>query len=502
MPTAQTAPYGSWKSPITSELLTRGAVGLGSVQLDGDDVYWIEARPDEKGRNVIVRWRDGVATDAIAPDAYARTRVHEYGGGAYCVHDGVLAYSNFKDQQVYVVKDGHMTQLTHADGLRFADCVWDSHRNRLIGVIEDHAIADRNVPVGAQPINCIGAIDMASGQATGQVTRLIEGNDFYAGARLSPDQTQLCWQTWNHPNMPWDGNELWLADVNEDGSLTNQRLVAGGVHESIFQPEWSPATADGGKGELYFVSDRSNWWNVYRERAGEIEAVYPMAAEFGGPQWQFGYRMFGFISPSQMFCAYLQDGLAHFALLDVEHSTLTDLKLPYTVLGRGGVYAANGKAVFTAASATQGNAVVLFDLASRSCTMLKKSSETEIDPGYISIPQAIEFPTEQGQTAFAFYYPPTNKDYATPINTNNTNNEKPPLLVMSHGGPTAATNPQLDLKVQFWTSRGIAVLDVNYSGSTGYGRVYRQRLNGTWGHYRCRRLHKRRAVFGATRPGR
>ncbi len=490
MQTAQTAPYGSWKSPITSELLTRGAVGLGSVQLDGDDIYWIEARPEEKGRNGVVRWRDGAAVDMILPDAYARTRAHEYGGGAYCVRNGALAYSNFKDQQLYLVKDGNTSQLTHQDGLRFADCVWDERRNRLIGVIEDH-----NVSAGAQPINCIGAIDLT----TGEVTRLIEGNDFYAGPRLSPNGKQVCWLTWNHPNMPWDGTELWVADVNEAGLLSNQRLVAGGAHESIFQPEWSPS------GELYFVSDRSNWWNIYRERDNKIKAVYPMSVEFGGPQWQFGYRMYGFISPTQIFCAYLQNGLAHFALLDVERKTLTDLDLPYTVLGRGGVFAANGKAVFTAASATQGNAVVVFDLASRSCTALKKSSNIEIDPGYIAIPQAIEFPTQDGKTAHAFFYPPRNKDYAeeglsrkseftergaaSPLSRSDGGGVAsdarggglPPLLVMSHGGPTAATDLALSLDVQYWTSRGIAVLDVNYGGSTGYGREYRQRLTGAWG---------------------
>ena len=494
MQTALLSPYGSWKSPITPDLITRGSVGLGSVRLDGKDVFWIEARPEEQGRNVVVRWRNGAATDVLAPDAYARSRVHEYGGGAYCIHNGVLAYSNFKDQQIYVVKDGRTTQLTHSDGLRFADCVWSSNHERLIGVIEDH-----NVASGAQPINCIGMIDAT----TGKVMRLVEGNDFYSTPRLSPNGTQLCWLTWNHPNMPWDGTELWLADVGADSMLSNHRHVAGGAHESIFQPEWSP------NGELYFVSDRTNWWNLYRLCAGEIEAMYPMSAEFGGPQWNFGYNMYGFISATQIFCAYLQNGLAHFALLDVERRQLENLNLPYTVLGRGGVYTAHGKAVFTAGSATQGNAVVLFDLASRSCTVLKTSSDIEIDLGYIAIPQAIEFPTEQGQTAHAFFYPPTNKDYVPKppplaadgapslVNQNLRGREPelplpflrgragveglPPLLVMSHGGPTAATDPALDLSIQYWTSRGIGVLDVNYGGSTGYGREYRQRLNGKWG---------------------
>jgi dipeptidyl aminopeptidase/acylaminoacyl peptidase len=473
----QTKPYGSWQSPITTEMLTRGAVGLGQVQLDGEDVYWLEARPEEKGRYVVVRWRDGATMDLVLPDANVRTRVHEYGGGAYCAHNGTLAYVNFKDQQLYRVDDGQTRQLTHAEGLRFADFVWDVQRNRLIGVIEDH-----NVAPGAQPINCIGAIDLQ----TGDVTRLAEGNDFYASPRLSPNGRQLCWQTWNHPNMPWDGNELWLADVSEDGKLINHRLVAGGPNESIFQPEWLP------NGELYFVSDSSNWWNVYGLRNDAIEPMCVMDAEFGGPQWAFGYRKYGFISPSQIFCTYLQHGSEHFALLDAETKTLTDLNFPYTVLGRGGVFAANGKAVFTAASATQGSALVLFDLASRRCDVLRKSSQTEVDPGYISVPQAIEFPTESGKTAHAFFYPPRNKDYemqTSPLSPRSLpadwrwekGRELPPLLVMSHGGPTGATDPALSLRIQYWTSRGIAVLDVNYGGSTGYGREYRQRLNGTWG---------------------
>jgi len=471
------APYGSWKSPITADLIVAGTVGLGQVALDAtpdplskivsnEDLYWLESRPAEQGRNVLMRARNGEITDVTPAPFNVRTRAHEYGGGAYLVHHGVIYFTHFADQRVYVQTNAATMPraLTAAGPVRYADFEFDAARQRLWCVVEDHS-----TPEDGQAENCIGSIDLASGQ----VQKLVQGHDFFSTPRLSPDGAKLCWLAWDHPNMPWDGTALWVADVAADGSLSYAQQVAGGLEESIFQPDWSPA------GDLIFVSDRGGWWNLYRLHQGnrhhEAEALYPMDAEFGLPQWNFTTRTYDFIAANTLFCAYFQTGFTHFGLLDLDTKTWTPLDLPYTALGRAGLRAADGKAIFGAASAAQGSTIATFDLATGQLATLKRSSNIEINSGYISIPQAIEFPTENGLTAHAFYYPPKNKDFAAP------EGELPPLLVESHGGPTAATQAAFSLSTQYWTSRGIGVLDVNYGGSTGYGREYRKRLNGTWG---------------------
>lgn len=454
------APFGSWKSPITSDLIVAGSIGLGQPLLDGDDIYWIESRPAEKGRSVIVRRTSDGRTEDITPAPFnARTRVHEYGGGAYIVSDGVVYFSNFADQRLYRQTPGAQPEpMTPAADLRYADGVVDRTRNLLFCVREDHTTGAR------EPINAVAAIKL---DGCGETNVIASGYDFYSSPRLSPDGRRLAWLCWNHPNMPWDGTELWLADVNDDGSLTNQTKIAGGVNESIFQPEWSP------EGTLYFVSDRTNWWNLYRLRASQIEAVCPLEAEFGLPQWVFRMSTYAFISAKEIICTFIENGYSRLALLDTTTGNLNRFPVPYTRIGD---LRANGhRAVFTAASPTEPNSIIEFDLAARRFNILKRSSELQIDAGYISIPEAIEYPTENGLTAHAFYYPPTNKDFTAPTG------ERPPLLVEIHGGPTAATSPVFSLGIQYWTSRGIGVLDVNYGGSTGYGRAYRDRLKGNWG---------------------
>lgn len=456
------APYGSWKSPITPDLIVGKTIGLGQIALDGEDIYWIESRPAEAGRNALVRWRNGAVEEVVPAPFNVRTRVHEYGGGAYLVHQGTIYFSNFRDQRLYCLAgSGEPTPITPEANarLRYADATMDARRNRLICVREDHT-AD-----GREPSNTIVAVNCEGDPVGGQV--LVAGNDFYAAPRLSPDGTRLAWLTWNHPNMPWDGTELWLADVRADGSLANQRRIAGGPRESIFQPEWSP------DGVLHFVSDRTGWWNLYRWRSGMAEPLHPMEAEFGEPQWVFGASIYAFARPSLIVCSYTQRGVDHLAVLHTATGELREITLPYTTLGS--VRANASCVVFNAGAPAEFGAIVRFDLDTQTFTMLKRSSDLTIDPGYISIAQAIEFPTENGLTAHAFFYPPRNRDYRAP------DGERPPLLVMSHGGPTSATSNALSLKIQFWTSRGIAVLDVNYGGSTGYGRAYRERLNGQWG---------------------
>ena len=455
----KTLPYGSWRSPINSDLIVAGTIRLGQVEVEGENVYWIEGRPAEKGRNVVVkRSADGKTVDLIPSPFNARTLVNEYGGGSFTVSEGEVFFSNFADQRLYrVTPDTEPQAVTPESKYRYADGIVDRRRNRFLCVREDHSVT------GQEAVTTLAAIDLASGE---QVI-LADGNDFYSSPRLSPDGSQLAWLVWNHPNMPWDGSELWLADVQEDGLLANKRLIAGGNRESIFQPEWSPA------GELYFVSDRSNWWNLYRCRAGVVEAVCPMEAEFGLPHWVFGMSTYGFVSPKQIVCAYIQQGFSQLALVDAESGTLESVASSYTQIE--GIRCGAGKAVFFAGAPNESSALVRFDPATRQFETLRRSSGLAIDAGYVSAPQAVEFPTENHLTAHGFFYPPQNKDYVAPVN------ELPPLLVMIHGGPTAAAAPTLKLGIQFWTSRGIAVLDVNYGGSTGYGRDYRERLKGNWG---------------------
>lgn len=478
------APYGAWKSPITSDLIVSGTVGLGQVMLDGDDVYWTELRPAEGGRNVIVRYTpDGAMTDITPASFNARTRVHEYGGGSYTVADGVVYFANFPDQRLYRQTPGDAPRpLTPAIDLRYADAVFDRRRSRLIAVREDHTVEGREAvnsivslrwdedggDGASEGKNASGnsADEYAGEQGGGRV--LVFGNAFYSSPRISPEGSRLAWLTWNHPNMPWDGCELWAGEFDDDGAIVRAQKIAGGDEESIFQPEWSP------DGVLYFVSDRSGWWNPYRVGPdGGVVPLLEMAAEFGKPQWGFGMSTYAFASPGQIICTYGERGFWQLASIDTATGELENIQTRYTEFGS--LNAASGRAVFAAGSASEHPAIVRLDLASRSVEVLRRSSGVEMDDGYLSVPEAIEYLTEDGAMAHGFFYAPRNRDYAAPAG------ERPPLLVMCHGGPTAATSTVFNLKIQYWTSRGVAVLDVNYGGSTGYGRSYRRRLDGKWG---------------------
>ncbi|MBE9146216.1 S9 family peptidase [Planktothrix mougeotii] len=461
----KTAPYGSWKSPITADLMVEGTVGLGGLTWDGDNIYWIEGRPSEAGRSVIVRLTPDHQLNDVTPQSLnARTRVHEYGGGSYTVYQGNVYFSNFVDQRFYQQKiQGENTPyqitpnpITPEGDYRYADGVIDSQNQRLICVREDHT-------QGGEPVNTIVSINLNNSD---DIRVLVEGNDFYAFPRLSPDGNKLSWISWNHPNMPWDGTELWVADVNSEGLLGEKQLIAGGLEESIFQPQWSP------DGVLYFVSDRSNWWNLYRY-TGEVESLHPMAAEFGLPLWVFGMSTYRFSSAEKIICTYSKNGNSYLASLDTKTLQLQDIDTPYTAIDSLNV--SGNQVLFIGSSPTESSAIVKLNLETGELEVLRRSSQIVLDKGYLSVPQPIEFPTENGKTAYGLFYPPQNKDYQA------SEAEKPPLVVKSHGGPTAATSSSLSLKNQYWTSRGFAVLDVNYGGSTGYGREYRQRLNKTWG---------------------
>jgi dipeptidyl aminopeptidase/acylaminoacyl peptidase len=475
MPELQIAPYGAWKSPITSDLIVAGTISLGQIMLDGEDIYWSEMRPTEAGRNVIVRRMPNGQTVDMTPAPFnVRTRVHEYGGGAFVVANGVVYFSNFADQRLYSQSLGTEPQpITPAANVRYADAVVDPQHQRLVCVREDHRIA------GKEPTNAIVSVETLP--ATALEANLEEnsdhilaaGYDFYASPRLSPDGLQLAWICWNHPNMPWDGTELWVAEVKADGSLGASQCIAGGLEESIVQPEWSP------DGVLHFIGDRTGWWNLYRWQNGAIEALCNQAAEFGLPHWVFRMATYGFESGSRLICSYVEQGIQYLARLDTQTLKLEAIEVPYASVS--GLCVAPGYAAFSASSPTTPVAIARLDLKTSEVQELRRSSELSIEPGYLSIPEVLEFPTENGLTAYGFYYAPQNQDYAARSGADAGSSVRPPLLVKSHGGPTAATSANFNPSIQYWTSRGIAILDVNYGGSTGYGRAYRERLKHQWG---------------------
>ena len=456
------APYGSWKSPLTATAIASESFGLAQVAIDGDDLYWTETRPWEGGRSVIVRHStDGQTSDVTPAGFNVRNRVHEYGGGTFTVHDGVVYFTNDSDQRVYAHRPGEAPiPLTPDEAQRYADLEVDRRHNRILCVSEDHSEPD------TEPTNTVVGIDIASGE----IMTIAQGRDFYSSPRVSSNGDRICWLAWDHPNMPWDETELWVADVDADGKPGKAQLVAGDSGESIGEPQWSP------DGTLYFVSDRTGWWNLYRWDGGDSSTnVCPMEAEFTGPQWQFGAAHYGFAGADDLVCSYTQDGFWRVGRLDPRSGHMETFDLPFTDLARGALKVGIGWAAFISGSPTQPKSVVKLDLKTGAHTVVVESSSLDVAASYFSVPEEIEFPTEGGETAHAFYYPPTNPDFEAPAD------ERPPMIVISHGGPTGATSATLDLETQFWTSRGFAVLDVNYGGSTGYGTEYRRRLNGRWG---------------------
>jgi dipeptidyl aminopeptidase/acylaminoacyl peptidase len=453
----QAAPCGAWASPITAALVAAGSTPLSGLLLDGADLYWLAGRASEGGRTTLLRQRGANLAELTPAPFNVRTRVHEYGGGAALAVDGTVWFSNFADNRLYrIEQDGEALPLSVGGDLRYADFVLDAARRRLISVREDHSAGE------TYPENTVCAIGF-----DGVETVLVDGNDFYSSPRLSPDGRQLAWLCWDHPRMPWQGTELWLADVSADGSLTNGRLIAGGENEAIVQPEWSPG------GTLYFVSDRSGWWNLHRYDHGVVHPVCPREAEFGGPHWVFGNSMYGFRSETEIVCTYIENGVSKLARLDTASGRLTAIDTPYQEIRE--LRVAGDTLVLLAGAPTVAAEVARIDLASGRREVLARSIEQLPDVGYLSVPQSVSYPSAGGRSAHAFYYPPTNADFeALP-------GELPPLMVIGHGGPTSMASSTLKLATQFWTSRGIAVLDVNYGGSTGFGRAYRDLLKEQWG---------------------
>jgi dipeptidyl aminopeptidase/acylaminoacyl peptidase len=482
------APYGSWQTPITSELVVRAAASLGAVVVDGDSVWWSELRPEEGGRTQIVHeLGDGPAVDLLPQGFNARTAVHEYGGGAWWVRGRhTVWFANWDDQRLHQLTARAMPRAVTPDpeaprGDRWTDGVLDASGRWLLVVREHH-------PPGGTPADVVNEIVVLDTTGDLEPGALVSGPDFVSDPRLSPDGTRFCWLQWNHPDMPWDGTELVVADIDWTDTgprLANPTVVAGRPHrapggasagESVFQPRWH---ADG---SLWFVSDRTGWGNLYRWAGGEIEPRIQMEAEIGVPQWVFGQSRYAFTADGRVVFAYQSEGLDHLAVAAPDGST-DDLDLPYTAIAS--VEAAGDSVVFVGASATAEPAVVRVPLdpatdepggaEAGTPEVLRPPRDLRLDPAWFSVPEPIAFPTSGRRTAHALFYPPANPEAEAPAE------EKPPLLVLIHGGPTAAARPMLQLGVQYWTSRGFAVADVNYGGSTGYGRDYLRQLDDNWG---------------------
>jgi len=457
MPEPTIAPFGAWKSSITADMIVGETVGLGSICCDGDDLYWSELRPAEKGRMVICR-RDssGAFADVTPPEFNVRSRVHEYGGGSYTVSGGSVLFCNAVDQRLYRQDSGGDPRPITPEGpWRYADTRVDGARRRVIAIREDH---DDTLD---EPANALVAISF-----DGNVTVLADGADFYAAPRLSPDGGRLAWLTWDHPDMPWDCCRLWLADVSDDGSLT-EPVQLSGDGEAVFQPEWSP------DGILHFASDKTGWWNLYRWHGERAEAVCPKDAEFGLPQWVFGMTTYGFDGLNGIVTTYCEDGRWRLGRIDRAAGTLAVVETPYCDFG--GLKVTDKFVCFIAGHSSEPPSLVSLDLSSGAVETIRRSTEAAIDPGQVSKAEAIRFPANGDEESYGFYYPPANTGFKAPEGA------LPPLIVKSHGGPTGQTGESLNLKIQYWTSRGFAVLDVNYRGSTGYGRAYREKLRGQWG---------------------
>jgi dipeptidyl aminopeptidase/acylaminoacyl peptidase len=455
------APYGSWPSPIRIEDAIGGATILAEVWVDGDDILWVEGRPAEAGRRILVRRTpDGTVRDVTQAAFNVRNRVHEYGGGSLVVGDGTVVFSHFVDGRLYRQRtDGsdEPTPITPEREWRYADLRLDAGRGRLLAVREDHSSE-------GEAVNTLVALPL---DGSAEPTVVARGHDFFAAPRLSPDGRRLTWLSWDHPNLPWDGTTLWLAEVAPDGALAEPQAVAGGPDEWISQPRWSPA------GELWLVAERDEWATLMSLSTYRAGGRSSMPIDFAPPDWVFDRPTYAFLDDGRVVAAARANGRDRLWLLDAEGGAPGEIEAPFSEIAY--LVAGGDHVVFVGSRPTDPSAVVRLDPATGGWAALRSASDRELDPAYLAQPEPIAFPTTGGATAHALYYPPTNPDVRGP------DGDRPPLVVRSHGGPTSSASTGLNLSIQLLTSRGIAVVDVDYGGSTGYGRSYRKRLEGQWG---------------------
>lgn len=436
-----TAPFGTWTSPITTDLMVAQSIGFSDMKADEHGLYWTELRPHEKARLALVK--NG---ESLFEEISVKTRVHEYGGGAFCLSNGQVVFSNDADRQLYCYDGNNLEKLTDTPDSRYAD------GDGAYWVCETH---------GEKVDNTLVRLDEKGAHT------VATGHDFYSSPRVSPDGKKLAYITWDFPHMQWDSSQLWLADIGEDGKLHNREMIAGGPDESVCQVLWSP------DGVLHYVSDETGFWNLYSFDGETEENLCPMEAEFGVPAWVFGRPTYAFLPDGQIACMVVEKGVDSLGILDPATKTLEKPDLPFTLVQNLVTY--EDKVYFFGAGPTLPISIVSYDPKTNNCKVVKQSFDVPITDEWISKGEIIEYPSLDGKTGYAFYYPPTNPNFEPP------EGEAPPMIVKSHGGPTARSYTFLTLEIQYWTSRGFAFLDVNYGGSTGYGREYFKRLEKQWG---------------------
>ena len=462
MGSVRTLPHGTWPSPITASSLTRGQAGLDEVRIDGPDTYWLESRPWESGRVVLVRHRGetGEREDVVPAPFTVRSRVHEYGGGAYAVHRGTVVFSHFADNRLYRATPGEPpSPITPEDAVRYAGLVLTA--DTLFAVREDHRS-------GGEPVNELVRLD-PSGPNDDLGAVLVAGPDFVSRPAVAADGSQLAWVQWDHPNMPWDSTTLLRAHL-APGGLVDVRTVAGGEGISVSQPQF---VADG---TLWFVSDESGHWNLHRNDGEGTRAVHALDADIAAPQWVLGMSDYAVLDERTVLIRLWRDGTARLALLDPRDGTLAELARPES--GFDQLVTDGTEVALRTASAGDHPRVVRGPVTpdgALDARVLATASETTPDPAYVSTPQPWDWTNGAGLDAHGFVYPPVNADASAP------EGDLPPLLVLVHGGPTSHSEPVYKAQTQFWTSRGFLVLDVNHGGGTAYGRAYRERLTGQWG---------------------
>ena len=457
MDTKTTSPFGAWNSKVSADLVVEKSIQLREVSTDSDLIYWSELRPDEGGRTTIVRRLEDGSTEDLLPTPFnCSSRVHEYGGGSFGVFSEQIFFTNFSDQQIYRFAPGDApVQLTHNKNARFADFSFDASRNRLFAIRELH---------GSDGVtNQICSVDLDSGD----VTMHVEGEDFYAAPSISPDGKKLAWMTWSHPQMPWDGCEIFVADI-EGNSLSSITCIAGDLDEAAVQPRWASNR------RLYFLTDRSGWWNLHYFQEGTITSAYEKSADFTGPHWVFAQKDYLPLSETQLICSYTEDGHSFLADLDVDGQKLTPLEKKYSLVDS--LQKTKNGICFLSGTDQTPLSLIQIDLETKKePSVLRTTTQVKLAENDISVPQPIEFPTTGNRNAHAWFYPPAN------ANVNGPNDEKPPLIVICHGGPTGFSTNLFRTSAQFWTNRGFALVDVNYGGSSGFGREFRDRLQGQWG---------------------
>ncbi len=462
-----TKPYGGWESKLSANLLASRGKRFGQMQLDNGALYWLEVRASEQGRGVIVKSSNGKLEEVLPKDISVRSRVHEYGGGDFIVRDDVIYFSNAKDDRIYKFKDGSLKALTpicESINDRFAD--FDLHPNGqcLVAVRERHTEDN-------QVINDLVSIAVSS-ENQQQVTLLHTGYDFYSYPRFEPNGERLCWTCWEQPDMPWDSTELWVADW-QNNKIAAAHIVTGGNGDSIFQPSWDQ------NGNLHYVSNTSGWANLYVHINGVLNALTPIDRDFAMPQWIFAQGSYVIQknnnNAGDIYALYFENGEQNLCHIDENTGHIEPVDLPFSHF-EGQLLVDDHYLYFCAASPTVELAMYRYHLQSKKLDKLTQLANFVLPEKQISVAEGIHF-NSNDKHCHAFFYKPVNSEFDAPKNT------LPPLIVISHGGPTGATNNALSAEIQFWTNRGFAVVDVNYSGSTGFGKKYQQRLNGNWGIY-------------------